>query len=329
MRPPEFAEVVLVLTEAIGDSLMALPALQALEDGAGWGEVMVVSTTEVNELLADEFPSWTFRTREGMESVSGCRLCVDFLGTPESSALVRRLGGRRIGVDVPDVDVAAYDHTVRIGPFAGQTSATELFNPVVRFLLPGVAPGTFPRFRRGSARLPGRRLALVPGAGCAAKRWPLDHFAGLIGGLRRADWEPVWFLGPKESSLLPWIQQRQEPICLRLPSAALKAELARCSLVISNDTALMHLGASLGVPTFGIFGPSSPGQWFPYPLPCRFFQHPQGGREQGVLDQPEQSYIHWPTLDEILEAALELSRPAGGTPEAHPSTRSLSGLTQA
>jgi heptosyltransferase-2 len=39
--------------------------------------------------------------------------------------------------------------------------------------------------------------------------------------------------------------------------------LARCDLLVSNDTGVMHLGAALGTPTVGLFGPVSPAHWAP------------------------------------------------------------------
>jgi ADP-heptose:LPS heptosyltransferase len=39
--------------------------------------------------------------------------------------------------------------------------------------------------------------------------------------------------------------------------------LGRCELLVSNDTGIMHLGAAMGVPTVGLFGPNTPRHWAP------------------------------------------------------------------
>ena len=39
--------------------------------------------------------------------------------------------------------------------------------------------------------------------------------------------------------------------------------LRRCGLLVSNDTGIMHLGAAMGVPTVGLFGPNTPRHWAP------------------------------------------------------------------
>ncbi len=41
------------------------------------------------------------------------------------------------------------------------------------------------------------------------------------------------------------------------------AVLKRCDLLVSNDTGLMHVGAAMGTPTVGLFGPTSPPHWRP------------------------------------------------------------------
>ncbi|MDX2187434.1 MAG: glycosyltransferase family 9 protein [Opitutaceae bacterium] len=47
---------------------------------------------------------------------------------------------------------------------------------------------------------------------------------------------------------------------------ALPSMIRNASFVIANDSGPMHLAAALGVPTFGIFGPSDPRRYGPFPL---------------------------------------------------------------
>ena len=48
---------------------------------------------------------------------------------------------------------------------------------------------------------------------------------------------------------------------LSLPEVA--ACLARCALFAGNDSGLMHLAASAGAPTLGLFGPTSATEYAP------------------------------------------------------------------
>ena len=42
--------------------------------------------------------------------------------------------------------------------------------------------------------------------------------------------------------------------------------LRRARLVIANDSGPLHIAAALGIPTLGLFGPTSPKRTGPYPL---------------------------------------------------------------
>jgi ADP-heptose:LPS heptosyltransferase len=44
----------------------------------------------------------------------------------------------------------------------------------------------------------------------------------------------------------------------------LGAIIQRCAFIVSNDSGPMHIAASLGIPTLGIFGPTNPLQQGPY-----------------------------------------------------------------
>jgi ADP-heptose:LPS heptosyltransferase len=44
----------------------------------------------------------------------------------------------------------------------------------------------------------------------------------------------------------------------------MSALIKNCDLVLANDSGPMHISAALGVPTLGIFGPTSPKAHRPY-----------------------------------------------------------------
>ncbi|MFT5586596.1 MAG: ADP-heptose:LPS heptosyltransferase, partial [Cognaticolwellia sp.] len=118
----------------------------------------------------------------------------------------------------------------------------------------GVAPMPLPwiTIPRG-----GGRLALVPGAAHATKRWP--HFAGLREALEE---EVTWLGGPDDAQR---IDQLANPKDLRVHEAGVAQTLLAlqdCDLVIGGDTGLMHLAAACGVPTLALFGPTHPQDGF-------------------------------------------------------------------
>ena len=115
----------------------------------------------------------------------------------------------------------------------------------------------------------GRDFALAPGTvalhpGCKAgwpwKKW--HGFAGLaallpevvvIGGDEDRRTDGTYFA----SGEWRWPAHAHDFTgALSLPDTA--ALVSQCAALVSNDSGLMHLGVALGVPTFGVFGITSP-----------------------------------------------------------------------
>lgn len=100
-------------------------------------------------------------------------------------------------------------------------------------------------------------------------RWPLQRFIELAERARvGADELPVILTGTApERDLIRTFVSRYSGHAIdasELGSLARTAALLkRCSLLVSNDTGIMHLGAALGTPTVGLFGPNSPRYWAP------------------------------------------------------------------
>lgn len=100
------------------------------------------------------------------------------------------------------------------------------------------------------------------GARWATKRWPLERFVALGERLaREAGLVPRYAAAPGEPdaaalrALLP-PERHGEIVEAEFREAAAIASHAR--VIVSNDSAALHLGPALGVPTVGIFGSTVP-----------------------------------------------------------------------
>ena len=110
----------------------------------------------------------------------------------------------------------------------------------------------------------GQYLVLAPGAEFGpAKRWPASHFSRLAESAQC----PVVLLGSaKEWPLCDSIVQGVAgPVASPVHNLAGKTSLddalaliSAAKAVVSNDSGLMHVAASLGVPQVALFGSSSP-----------------------------------------------------------------------
>lgn len=106
--------------------------------------------------------------------------------------------------------------------------------------------------------------ALCPGAEYGpAKRWPARYFAELAQGLA-AQGCAVWLVGSRnDRDAAAEIERQSVGVCRNLAGETTLAEaidlLASTSLVVSNDSGLMHVAAALGKPLIALYGSTSPG----------------------------------------------------------------------
>jgi heptosyltransferase-2 len=103
---------------------------------------------------------------------------------------------------------------------------------------------------------------LCPGAEYGpAKRWPAEHFIALARRFLQQGYA-VWLLGsPNDQPAAAPIAAAVAEVCDltgRTDLAAAIDLLSVASIVISNDSGLMHVAAALGRPLIALFGSSSP-----------------------------------------------------------------------
>lgn len=137
-----------------------------------------------------------------------------------------------------------------------------------RVAIPGTANEKADAWLRQHARDARAVIGLNPGGGWAIKRWPPESFGRLADALIDEYGVHVLILwGPGEDGLVAQVTgaMRNRPLVLpKTTLAELGAFLKHCGLLVSNDSAPMHMAAALNVPTVGIFGPTDPraqGPW--------------------------------------------------------------------
>jgi len=105
-------------------------------------------------------------------------------------------------------------------------------------------------------------VAIHPGSGGRAKRWPIGRFAALAEAI---EVPTVWLLGPAEAddARTHAAASRHGPVADGLPLDALAGLLASCRAYVGNDSGVTHLAAAVGAPTVALFGPTEPAAWAP------------------------------------------------------------------
>lgn len=106
-------------------------------------------------------------------------------------------------------------------------------------------------------------LGIVPGGSKARKRWPIDRFRHVIRSVGDRFAGVAVFGGPTERDLVGSIasETSSSATVLDLPSRGLSLDnlrgaVARCRMLLTNDTGPRHLAIGLKVPTITLFGPT-------------------------------------------------------------------------
>jgi heptosyltransferase-2 len=120
--------------------------------------------------------------------------------------------------------------------------------------------------------LAGRKVvAIHPGSGAfsVARRWPPERYAEVADALAADGLAIAVIAGPGEEPLVKRTQAAMRASAIPIHGSedprTLAGLLGRCRLFIGNDSGVMHLAASVGVPCVGVFGLSNHRAWGPYP----------------------------------------------------------------
>ncbi len=164
-----------------------------------------------------------------------------------------------------------------------------------------------------------RLVGMAPGAAFGpAKCWPAEHYAWAADLLHNQGLGPVLLFG--SGSEKPAVRAVSSKVrrarVLELAGATdlgqALALLSRLSLMITNDSGLMHAAAALGVPTVAVFGSTNPLATGPLGREVRVVQHPV---DCGPCKKPvcptDQKCLRAITADEVVRAGLELLGEAG------------------
>jgi lipopolysaccharide heptosyltransferase III len=256
----------LIRPGAIGDTILALPALEFLR--AGYTEVWVRS---------EAAPLVRFADRVRAIASTG----IDLLGIPDVAVppnLIEALRGfdsivSWYGENRPEFRdaVAALGLPFRFLPAlprdaAGMHAADWLLHQA------GGSGTAIPRI--GVAGEPRNAAVIHPLSGSTRKNWPMERFVTLAGRLPiEAEWasRENWLRFADLRELAGW--------------------MAGAALYVGNDSGITHLAAALGVPVVALFGPTNPAVWGPRGADVRIVR----GR---AMDEIE--------VDAVLAAALEL-----------------------
>jgi ADP-heptose:LPS heptosyltransferase len=164
---------------------------------------------------------------------------------------------------------------------------------------------------RAMSLTPERTIVMHPGARLESRRWPVACFAAVASRLVEAGWEVAVTGSEAEQDLTgSMIALAGVPITdltARTSLGTLAALLARCRLLVCNDTGVSHVAAAVGADSVVIASGSDVARWAPldrqrhrvlwHDVPCRPCAHHicPTGHECAAAILP----------DAVLDAAME------------------------
>jgi lipopolysaccharide heptosyltransferase I len=132
-------------------------------------------------------------------------------------------------------------------------------------------------------------IVLNPGSGGEVKRWAIEAYRRLGDeAALRLQARVLLSWGPGEEPLARAIAHGMRVAALVPPPTSIPeliALLRRASLVVGGDTGPIHLAAALGVPTVGLYGPTSARRNGPFGCRATFVESPTG-RMDGIGVEP-------------------------------------------
>ena len=120
----------------------------------------------------------------------------------------------------------------------------------------------------GSSSLRGKRVIINPGAKSHLKRWPEEEYALLADRLISEAGCEVFVIGQQEDEevvkrVLSSMKGKALDLCGKTSLGALFSLMKNVDLVITNDSAPLHIASAADAPTVAIFGPTDAHKYGP------------------------------------------------------------------
>jgi ADP-heptose:LPS heptosyltransferase len=265
VRDESIERVVMIFPGALGDFLLALPALRAMRArhaAAGATVVVKESLRELALLAAVADVAVAIESAESAALFGSSAMPAWLAGRP---VVYSWLGGSDAEVRAR---LAATTRAVRffaVERGAGTEHAAVAYARAadVRGSLAALGVITPPASAAAdalSAELSAPVLAIHAGAGSRAKRWDIAGFVQVAHWWRASGGTVIALGGPAEAGEAPALgarEVREWPLC------DLAALLARVALYLGNDSGVSHLAGAVGAPGVVLFGPTDARRWRP------------------------------------------------------------------
>ncbi|MEK9142650.1 MAG: glycosyltransferase family 9 protein [Nitrospirota bacterium] len=278
--------VLLIHPGALGDVLLAIPAMKRLSLKFPQHEIVLIASTAVSRLLLEcgvisnglplegqvclgLFSGTLSISSELYSCLNRCDLAVAWMEDKEGmlGSFFQEFGVARVQIQSPfSMGLRARHQSDRFLETLGEAEGDLLSERTVQ-----VPPHLL---EQGKGYLDALRvsyeqsLVLVhPGSGSVHKQLEPRRMASLIEGLWEKGMYPLILEGPADQDAVAHALHfvSRAPLVLRdLDLSQLAGVFPQVALYIGHDSGVTHLSAVLGVPTIALFGPTDHHRWAPH-----------------------------------------------------------------
>lgn len=270
--------ILVLRLSALGDVIHTVPAVALLKPVADVAWVVEAPYAELVEIVSGvaaipvrlkrwsraPISSWS-EARSTLRRMRGFDVAVDFQGLIKSAGLAwlsrapMRAGFDRSALREKQAGWFMNRHV----PVDQSRHVVDWNRQLAEALTGNVRPAEerwrdFPADPEGKVAAYAGRIVLLPGAGRADKRWPVERFREIVARYRG---RTIVAWGPGERDLAEAIGGDVAPQTNLRELAAL---LGRAGVVVGGDTGPLHLAAALGTRVVGLYGPTDPRRNGPY-----------------------------------------------------------------
>ena len=293
LDPAQVRSILAVNLGGIGDVLLSTPALRALKGRFHQARLTMLVVPRAAELARSlpfvddvvEYPlnaalpgagklalllvrlrsrrfdlALNMRTLVSRAGAFKIRLLLGALGARVNAGRNTCGWGRFFDVSIHE-DLPGQQHEMDYDLDLSRALGCAVPDQVVHMDIPGVAERSAGDFLRRQGAGDGTLLIGLHPGGKPSHRWPQERFIALIDSLHRHVPEAVFVLtaDAQEKQLTAAIAARAGGTVIdcagRFSLAETAALIRRCRVYVTNDTANMHIAASLRVPLVALFGP--------------------------------------------------------------------------
>lgn len=277
---------------SLGDIIHTVPAVSAVKRHDPAAEIhwfvdpkhldLLDLVEGVSRVIAVKPSAAGWLTASGAARNEGYDAAIDFQGLLKSAALARLSGAKRvIGFQSAALRESAaaflYKESAPVPAAAHVIRKNLALLDAIGITAKGIefrfAERPSAAARQVRTALGDRYAVINPGAAWPNKQWPPPRFGAVAAFVRRRfDLPSVVLWGPGERPLAQAVVSASEGAASEAPATSIADLFAigrAATLLVSGDTGPLHIGAAVGTPIVGIYGPTDParnGPWDPRDL---------------------------------------------------------------